>query len=51
MRTRRLTQPWPFLYSCIPGRGWVQNLPPKPKPPRRLKRIPPSSEWKQDPLI
>lgn len=25
--TRQLTAPWPFLYSVVPGRGLVKNLP------------------------
>lgn len=53
MRTRRLKAPWPFLFSCVPGRGLVQNLPPivkKPKP-MKLKPIPPSDQWTQEALL
>ena len=50
MKPRRLTKPWPFLYS-VTSRGLVQNLPPKPKPLQRLKRIPPSSKWAQEGLL
>ena len=50
MKTRRLQVPWPFLYS-VTLRGLVQNLPPKPRPLRRLKRIPPSNKWAQEGLL
>lgn len=50
MKTRRLLMPWPFLYS-VTSRGLVQNLPPKPKPRARLKRVPPANRWKQEPLL
>lgn len=51
-RTRRLTSPWPFLYSVDPGkRGLVRNLPPKPKAPKRLKKVAPPSKWVQEPLL
>lgn len=50
-RTRRLTQPWPFLWSILPGRGLVQNLPPKAVKPKRLRRAPPSSTWVQEALL
>ncbi len=50
MRTRRLIKPWPFLYS-VTERGLVQNLPPKPKPLKRLKRVPASDKWQQEALL
>ena len=50
MKTRRLTSPWPFPLSVV-GKHLVQNLPPKPKPLARLKRVKPSSNWKQEPLL
>lgn len=51
MRKRRLTEPWPFLYSVLPGRGLVQTLPPKTVKPKRLRKVPPSSSWVQPELI
>lgn len=50
MKTRRLTAPWPFLYSVTP-RGLVQNLPPKAKPLARLKRVKTSNKWTQEQLL
>jgi hypothetical protein len=50
MKTRRLVAPWPFLYS-VTSRGLVQNLPPKPKPLKRLRRVRPSSQWNQEALL
>jgi hypothetical protein len=52
MKTRRLAEPWPFLYSVVSGR-LVENLPARPKRPRltRLRRLPPPSEWKQEALL
>ncbi len=50
MKTRRLASPWPFLYS-LTSRGIVQNLPPKPKPLKRLKRLRPPNEWHQEKLL
>jgi hypothetical protein len=51
-RPRRLTSPWPFLYSVVPGRrGLVRNLPPRPKKPTRLKKLPPSAQWTQEMLL
>lgn len=50
MQTRRLLLQWPFLYSVTP-RGLVQNLPPKPKPLKRLKRVRPSNQWNQEVLL
>lgn len=50
MKIRRLKTPWPFLYSITP-RGIVQNLPPKPKPLTRLKRLRPSNQWHQENLL
>ncbi len=50
MRTRRLVAPWPFLYS-VTARGIVQNLPPKPKPSKRLRRVRPSNQWIQETLL
>ena len=50
MKTRRLTSPWPFLYS-VTSHGLVQNLPPKPKALKRLKRVPASNRWKQEALL
>lgn len=48
-RTRRLERVWPFLWSVIPGRGVVRNLPPK---PARRKRVrPESAAWSQGSLI
>lgn len=49
MRTRRLKTPWPFLYSAT-KRGLVQNLPPRPKKPSRLKPVRPSDKWEQEAL-
>jgi hypothetical protein len=50
MKTPRLTAPWPFLLS-VTDRGLVQNLPPKPKPLARLKRVKPSDKWSQENLL
>lgn len=54
-RTRRLSAPWPFLWSCVPGRGLVRNIQPKapkqPTRPARLKKIPPASAWVQEALL
>ena len=50
MKTRRLAAPWPFLFSVTP-RGLVQNLPPKPKPLKRLKRVRPPNLWNQENLL
>lgn len=52
MRTRRLTSPWPFLFS-VTARSLVQNLPPaeKRKPRARLKRVPSSDKWIQEVIL
>lgn len=50
MRKRRLASPWPFPYS-VTKLGLVQNLPPKPKPLPRLKRVRPSNQWDQENLL
>jgi hypothetical protein len=56
VKTRRLTEPWPFLYSVVGGRA-VRNLPPKPvKVPApkiaRLKRGKrESASWVQEGLF
>jgi len=50
VKTRRLTSPWPFMFS-VTSRGLVQNLPPKPAPLRRLKRAPSVDKWKQEALL
>lgn len=53
-RTRRLSAPWPFLWSVVPGkRDLVRNIQPKKAkaPMARLKRVPPSSAWKQEALL
>lgn len=51
MRKRRLAEPWPFLYSVVPKRGLVVNLPPPEKKPTRLRKVRPSSEWQQGALL
>jgi hypothetical protein len=51
MRTRRLTSPWPFLLSALPKRGIVQNLPPPPRKPAKLKPLPPADKWTQETLL
>ena len=50
MKSRRLLAPWPFLYS-VTARGLVRNLPPKPKPLMRLRRVRPSNQWDQENLL
>ncbi len=50
MKTRRLKSPWPFPVS-VTERGLVQNLPPHPPKPKRLKRIPTPDKWTQEYLL
>jgi hypothetical protein len=50
-RTRRLDSAWPFLWSVVPGRGVIRNLPPKQAKPKRLRKLPPSSGWTQEALL
>lgn len=55
MTTRKrivLDYPWPFPVMVTGGQALqvVIKLPPKPRP-KPLRKVPPSSEWKQEPLI
>ena len=53
-RKRRLKSPWPFPVSVNEKGRVFENLPPhprKPPKPRKLKPVPPSSEWTQDQLF
>lgn len=51
MRKRRLVEPWPFLFSVVPGRGLVLNLPPPKKKPTRLRKVRSSDKWEQETLL
>lgn len=50
-KTRRLTAPWPFLWSIVPKRGLVRNLEPKRKKTPRLKKVKPANQWTQEALL
>ncbi len=51
MRKRRLAEPWPFLYSVVPKRGLVVNLPPPAKKPTRLRKVRPIATAQQVDLL
>lgn len=50
-RTRRLTAPWPFKHSVLPGRGLVLNIAPRPRKPARLAPVRPACDWEQGALL
>ena len=48
---RRLQSPWPFPMSVTATGKVLQNLPPKPRKPARLKKLPPADQWTQEALL
>lgn len=51
--TRRMTAPWPFLWSVAANGVLVRNVQPKVKPLKlaELKPVPLSNQWRQGALL